>query len=197
MVRDRTVICADIAALPFKDNAFDYVVCNQVIEHVDDPPSALKELARVGKKGFLAVPSEFQEFICPTKAHRWVFALKEGTLLIKPKTKQHAWGQSMFGGVFHVLYRQTDFRRLAYKRPQLFAVRMEWEGSIPFEVLREDVPFYDYNDEGGVLFELVQPMPADTWTEAFKRWFRIHLDLSKMYRLTQLRSKVRRALKRE
>jgi len=197
MVKDRTVVCADIAALPFKDNAFDYVVCNQVMEHVDDPPSALQELARVGKRGFLAVPSEFQEFICPTEAHRWVFALKEGTLLIKPKTERHERGRSMFGGVFHVLYRQADFRRVAYRRPQLFAVRMEWNGSIPFEMLTEDVSFYDYNDEDGIVRQLVQPMQADTWIEAVKRWFRIHLDLSGMYRLTQLRARARRALKRE
>jgi len=196
MVKDRAVVCADIAALPFKEGVFDYVVCNQVLEHVEDPAMALRELARVGKKGFLAVPSELQEFICPTEAHRWVFALRKTTLLIKPKSERHAWGRSMFGGVFHVLYRQTDFRRLAYKRPQLFAVRLEWEGSIEFELFSPDSSFFDYNDEKGIVWDLVQPTPADTWVESVKRWFQIYLDLDNMYRLTRLRSRVRRLFKR-
>jgi 2-polyprenyl-3-methyl-5-hydroxy-6-metoxy-1,4-benzoquinol methylase len=36
---------------PFKDNIFDLVVCKQIIEHLSDTESFLKELHRLGKNG--------------------------------------------------------------------------------------------------------------------------------------------------
>ena len=38
---------ASLESLPFPDGAFDLVLSTQVIEHVPDPPSAARELARV------------------------------------------------------------------------------------------------------------------------------------------------------
>lgn len=46
---------ADAAKLPFKDNFFEAVFCLEVLEHVDDPISTLKEIYRVMKKGGYAV----------------------------------------------------------------------------------------------------------------------------------------------
>ncbi|WP_298782052.1 class I SAM-dependent methyltransferase [uncultured Polaribacter sp.] len=42
---------ADICNLPFKDNEFDVVFCNHVLEHITDDTKAMKELFRVLKKG--------------------------------------------------------------------------------------------------------------------------------------------------
>lgn len=42
---------ADICDLPFKDNSFDVVFCNHVLEHITDDKKAMKELFRVMKKG--------------------------------------------------------------------------------------------------------------------------------------------------
>ena len=42
---------ADICNLPFKDNEFDMILCNHVLEHVDDDLKAMSELYRVLKKG--------------------------------------------------------------------------------------------------------------------------------------------------
>jgi len=36
--------------LDFKDNSFDTVVCLEVLEHLEDPESALKELIRISRK---------------------------------------------------------------------------------------------------------------------------------------------------
>jgi ubiquinone/menaquinone biosynthesis C-methylase UbiE len=45
--------------IPFKDRSFDLVICNEVLEHVDDPGKALSELERVTKKYCLiSVPHE-------------------------------------------------------------------------------------------------------------------------------------------
>lgn len=41
----------DIHALEFEDGTFDVVVCNAVLEHVEDPLRAISELRRVLRKG--------------------------------------------------------------------------------------------------------------------------------------------------
>jgi len=38
---------ADVTKLPFPDDAFDLVLAIEVFEHFDDPPAALREVARV------------------------------------------------------------------------------------------------------------------------------------------------------
>ena len=42
---------ADGEQLPFSENAFDYVICNQVLEHADNPARFIEEMVRVGKIG--------------------------------------------------------------------------------------------------------------------------------------------------
>lgn len=43
------------AGLPFESGAFDIVICEQVLEHLDTPEVALKEILRVAKGGALCV----------------------------------------------------------------------------------------------------------------------------------------------
>ena len=52
----------DVQNLPFKDNEFDAVICNHVLEHVDDDARAMSEILRVMKPGafaILLVPLDF------------------------------------------------------------------------------------------------------------------------------------------
>ncbi len=52
--------------LPFKDGAFDRVICTETLEHVDDETVLARELARVLKPGgilAISVPDEFSEKI--------------------------------------------------------------------------------------------------------------------------------------
>jgi 2-polyprenyl-3-methyl-5-hydroxy-6-metoxy-1,4-benzoquinol methylase len=49
----------DAQQLPFADDAFDLVVCVEVLEHLTDPEKGLRELARVGTRHLLlSVPRE-------------------------------------------------------------------------------------------------------------------------------------------
>src|SRR5690554_251826 len=46
---------ADICKLPFKDEEFDVILCNHVLEHISDDTKAMQELYRVLKKGGMAI----------------------------------------------------------------------------------------------------------------------------------------------
>ena len=45
----------DIHRMPFQDNTFDVVLCNHVLEHVNDDIQAMKEINRVLKPGGFAI----------------------------------------------------------------------------------------------------------------------------------------------
>jgi ubiquinone/menaquinone biosynthesis C-methylase UbiE len=58
---------ADITRLPFEDNFFDLVICSEVLEHIPDELSAVKEIVRVAKPGnniVVSVPRYLPEKIC-------------------------------------------------------------------------------------------------------------------------------------
>ncbi len=56
---DIKIIQGSIYELPYKNNSFDLVLCTEVLEHLDKPQDALKELIRVSKKYLIiSVPNE-------------------------------------------------------------------------------------------------------------------------------------------
>ena len=46
---------ADICNLPFEDNQYDVILCNHVLEHIQDDTKAMQELYRVLKLGGMAI----------------------------------------------------------------------------------------------------------------------------------------------
>jgi 2-polyprenyl-3-methyl-5-hydroxy-6-metoxy-1,4-benzoquinol methylase len=54
-----TIKKGDIYELPYKSNSFDLVICTEVLEHLDNPKKAYRELLRVSRKYvLLSVPNE-------------------------------------------------------------------------------------------------------------------------------------------
>ena len=68
-------LCAsDITCLPFADQSFDTVICAEVLEHISDEKTAVKELNRVLKPGQIlavSVPRFFPEWICWKISREW------------------------------------------------------------------------------------------------------------------------------
>ena len=57
---------ADICNLPFKDNEFDFIFCNHVLEHIPDDTKAMQELYRVlapGGTGIFQIPQDLSREI--------------------------------------------------------------------------------------------------------------------------------------
>jgi 2-polyprenyl-3-methyl-5-hydroxy-6-metoxy-1,4-benzoquinol methylase len=60
-------LVSDITVLPFPDGFFDMVICSEVLEHIPDQESAVKEIIRVLKAGgnlIVSVPRFLPERIC-------------------------------------------------------------------------------------------------------------------------------------
>ena len=57
---------ADICDLPFKDNEFDFILCNHVLEHIPDDTKAMQELYRILKPegtAILQIPQDLNREI--------------------------------------------------------------------------------------------------------------------------------------
>jgi SAM-dependent methyltransferase len=56
----------DVQNMPFEDNSFDVVICNHVLEHVENDMKAMSEILRVMKPGaysILLVPNDFNRTV--------------------------------------------------------------------------------------------------------------------------------------
>lgn len=59
--------CADALRIPFRDEAFDVVICSEVLEHIPDHEGAVEEALRVLRPGgilVVSVPRHWPEKIC-------------------------------------------------------------------------------------------------------------------------------------
>ena len=72
---------ADILNLPFEDNSFDFILCNHVLEHIEDDSKAMSELYRVlktGGTGIFQIPQDlslektYEDFSIVTSKERAV-----------------------------------------------------------------------------------------------------------------------------
>lgn len=65
----------DMQNLQFKDDTFDFVISDQVIEHLENPRKAIYESYRVLKKGGIAVHTTcFMNYIHPSPIDFWRFS---------------------------------------------------------------------------------------------------------------------------
>lgn len=134
LVVDRPMIIADVQRLPFVSNAFDYVICSHVLEHVEHPERALGELERVGRRGYIETPSAAWEKLAGFPFHRWLVSAEGGELHLQSKPNP-LWDPDLkewFAEFLESLGVASDawFRR---RRLGVYT-EFEWQDSIPFRV---------------------------------------------------------------
>ncbi len=67
---NRPVHYYDGGRFPFSDGEFDYVICSQVIEHVENPEQFMREVFRVGgERGYLEYPLITYEYLYDFDVH--------------------------------------------------------------------------------------------------------------------------------
>jgi len=96
-----SLVRSDAMALPFRDGAFDRVYCSEVLEHVLDPESVIREMHRVLAPGGIAVISVPNEVLI-NRIKRIVFGLPLGSRLVAgeyrvSKAMDEEWHLHAFG----------------------------------------------------------------------------------------------------
>lgn len=146
VLKKQEFISADGEHLPFKDKEFDYVICNHVLEHVDNPKQFLAELSRVGKRGYIETPSLLGEHLIPKPSHKWLLLDINDKLVIVDKTKVNFSTSHDFGLLFLDYFQQHSlgYKILQRTHPQLFTVNYEWKDSIDYILEPEDEAYLKY-----------------------------------------------------
>ena len=81
------------APWPFQDRQFDFVICSNTLEDIRDPLWVCSELMRVGKRGYIEVPSRAWETTLGHERrgqaglshHRWLIEIKGQHMAFLPK----------------------------------------------------------------------------------------------------------------
>ena len=115
---------------PFRDKQFDFVLCSHTLEDVRDPVFVCQEINRVGRAGYIEVPSRLVEsmrgierpFFCGYYHHRWLCEIDQNAITFQFKPAMlHAYRQ------FHL--RKPWFSNVA---PEMAVSYFFWEGEFHY-----------------------------------------------------------------
>lgn len=140
MVRDqRPFFEVDLEHLPFADHAYDFVFCSHVLEHLDNPGQAMRELMRVGRRGYIEVPTRLSDamlnFTRLPSHHRWHGMVLGDTLLL---VEWNDWERRDLGNHFfdalHSVYKNA-FQDFFERNRDLFFASYHWNEAIKFLII--------------------------------------------------------------
>lgn len=139
-------INADGEHLPFNDKEFDYVICNQVLEHVENPELFIQEICRVGKRGYIETPSLIGEFLFPKDAHKWVVLDIDDKLVLYAKNLVPGNYKNNYGELFlnYLPYQSLPYKLLGLTEGELIINRYEWKDNIDFIINPQDEYYHSF-----------------------------------------------------
>jgi SAM-dependent methyltransferase len=124
------LVAADVHHLPFQDKYFDFVYCAHILEHVDDPVKACREIMRVGKRGYIETPmmGEDMLFAWAEGRHKWHVVSCANTLCFFEYSPRQlkgigssAWEEVIMGHRYHPL------QKAYFDNRDIFDVMFPWE----------------------------------------------------------------------
>jgi ubiquinone/menaquinone biosynthesis C-methylase UbiE len=144
--KNQEFLQADGENLPFKDKEFDYVICNQVLEHVDNPAKFLDEQMRVAKRGYLEAPSLFGEYLFPKESHRWLILEIENKIVMVEKKTVFRTSSFDISDIFlhHLQTISIPYKMLMRTYPELRNAAIEWENNFEYLIEPTDPAFLKY-----------------------------------------------------
>ena len=133
---DRPMVLGFVESLPFRDQAFDFVIASHVLEHSPQPERFLAELQRVAKAGYIETPDAFMERVNPYQDHRLEVTTREGRLVIRKKSDWRADPEIV--ELYEHRAKPFVAGALIPARPFEFHVRYYWQSRIEFAVINPD-----------------------------------------------------------
>ena len=129
--KDKSFVKITEKKLPFNDKEFDFVIASHVTEHVEDVSFFLGELARIGKKGYIEVPTRLEDNLVfeNKKAHIWHLVFDDIKNQINISKKQQYFEPVLTVGTIKKL---NDYFR------ESLVIELNWEDTIEFNIVDND-----------------------------------------------------------
>ncbi len=126
--KDKSFVKITEKKLPFNDKEFDFVIASHVAEHVEDVSFFLDELARIGKKGYIEVPTRLEDNLVfeNKKAHIWHLVFDDVKNQINISKKQQYFEPVLTVGTIKKL---NDYFR------ESLVIELNWEDTIEFNIV--------------------------------------------------------------
>lgn len=129
----------DLLDLPYKDKSFDFVYCAHVLEHVEDPAKALDEILRVGKRGYIEVPTRLSDIVFNFARlkhfHKWHIVAVGSTLIFTEynEFERRDTGDQEFFHMAHSFI-PNSIRSLYRNNKDLFTNMFLWDESFSYYI---------------------------------------------------------------
>jgi len=144
----RPFVVIDAERMPFLDKEWDFIFCSHVLEHLDRPGEACRELMRVSRKGYIEVPTRLSDvmlnFTCLKEHHRWHGLTLGNTLVLIEWTEEERrdMGSNFFFQSLQSRY-HNPFQQLFEDNWRMFYAMLPWEGRFEYLVISKDGKIVD------------------------------------------------------
>lgn len=136
---ERPFFQVDLENLPFENNSYDFVFCSHVLEHLDRPGQAIRELTRIGRRGYIEVPTRLSDvlfnFTRLPNHHRWHGMIQGGTFVL---VEWNDWERKELGNYFFDSLQSeyhNPFQDFFERNRDMFFASCRWEGALKFLIL--------------------------------------------------------------
>ncbi len=119
----------NIESMPFQSKEFAFVYCSHVLEHVNDPIAACREIMRIGKRGYIETPTRASDMLYNfSRLHRWHVAKAENALIFVEYSDRERQGT----GIRYFIDQQKNtednpVKQLIYNNRDLFCNMFLWD----------------------------------------------------------------------
>jgi SAM-dependent methyltransferase len=124
-------VVSDIHQLPFRDKSLDFVYCSHVLQGVEDPLAACREIMRVGKRGYIETPTLGKDtwHVVAIGHHLCFFEYSDRQL---DGVRSSLWRDRILGK-WH-----DPLQEMFYDNQDVFNVMFPWNGEFSVFVFRLD-----------------------------------------------------------
>lgn len=128
-----------VEQLPYKNKTFDFVYCAHVLEHVDNPSHALNEIQRIGKRGYIEVPTKMSDIVFNFAKlkhfHKWHISVVGNTLIFIEyiENERRDTGSQELFYIAHSLL-PNSIKSMYRNNKDLFTNMFLWNGSFFFYI---------------------------------------------------------------
>jgi hypothetical protein len=137
---ERPFFVIDIHNMPFSDKAWDFVFCSHVLEHLERPGDACRELMRIGKRGYIETPTRLSDvmlnFTRLTNHHRYHALVLGNTLVLIEwaDAERRDAGTDHFFQCLHSSY-MNPFQKMFEDNWSTFYAMLHWQDRFDFLII--------------------------------------------------------------